>query len=696
MPKLLPGTLAALFVLLLSVQALAAEPAADVATIQGRVISDRDGSPLAGVEIILIDPATPNVETVAATTDTSGHYTVTQPLSNTWKIKFNPVPVNPFFSQLHIPEYYNDVYTLAEAMPITAAVGALTSNINASLATGGQITGRVTDAASGKPVSGVRVTSWEAGAATDTDSSGYYTLTTHMTQTQRLYFDPPDRSGYALEFYNNQTRLSEAKPVTVPEGRDLRGVDVTLTPGGLIKGTVTSSWLGLTIENPGVEIYNADGELVTNGSRYTEEPLGSYEPDPPGHFTAYNLPPGSYRVKFLADRHAPVFTNELVQVKAGETVSGIRAQLRMSVTVSAIATSPAIPDTILFGLAHSPMPIFTADGGKQWHLIALNHWVRDPALYQYPNPYPYHFMGLGVAPRGLPGEGTRIMVTIGDGTGDDNIHGGFYRSGDFGQNWGGSDVDPRIPDTCGWMAQNQIIPSPLNPTKFYLLFTCFTNSFSARLLTSDNAGVTWQDVTELEGRTLELDPSSLVYPSPVVEDRVYVYTSQRGWRMSSDGGLHWEDRTFPVESLALDARNADYLYGWSPRTGAPTTRVGKRSTDGGSTWQDWTQQPCPYSFENVPPTLIAHPAQSQVLFLRCDNELTEGLYRSDNGGDSWQKLEDEIGQLLVADLGRPERLLWAKDDGLWASTDNGESWQVLLQDYRIFATPLYLPSVANR
>jgi hypothetical protein len=74
--------------------------------------------------------------------------------------------------------------------------------------------------------------------------------------------------------------------------------------------------------------------------------------------------------------------------------------------------------------------------------------------------------------------------------------------------------------------------------------------------------------------------------------------------------------------------------------------------------------------------------------------LTEELYRSVNGGDSWEKLDDEKGQSLVVDYGTPGRILWARDDGLWATADNGDSWQNLLPEYRIFSTLLYLPGVA--
>src|SRR5690606_28089187 len=126
---------------------------------------------------------------------------------------------------------------------------------------------------------------------------------------------------------------------------------------------------------------------------------------------------------------------------------------------------------------------------------------------------------------------------------------------------------------------------------------------------------------------------------------------------------------------------------------------GKRSENGGEQWVNWAQQPCnlghPDTGHNVL-QLVAHPTQTQVLFLRCD----QGLYRSDNGGDSWTELASTPGHLLAPDYGTPGRILWGKDDGLWASTDNGATWQHLMPNYALSTaadaqTPLFLPSVST-
>ena len=68
---------------------------------------------------------------------------------------------------------------------------------------------------------------------------------------------------------------------------------------------------------------------------------------------------------------------------------------------------------------------------------------------------------------------------------------------------------------------------------------------------------------------------------------------------------------------------------------------------------------------------MAHPTATNVLLMRC----AQGLYRSVNGGDNWDKLSDEPGVSLAPDYGTAGRILWVKDDDLWASTDQGATWR---------------------
>src|SRR4051812_1344819 len=101
---------------LLATQKAPNEETPAVAVIHGRVTSGFYG-PLYDIAVILIDPDTPNQETVAAHTDADGFYTVTEAISNTWKIKFDPASSQ--FNAVMLPGYYKNALSLEEATPVT-------------------------------------------------------------------------------------------------------------------------------------------------------------------------------------------------------------------------------------------------------------------------------------------------------------------------------------------------------------------------------------------------------------------------------------------------------------------------------------------------------------------------------------------------------------------------------------------------
>lgn len=685
-------TLLALLLLPWSDTVRAAE-AAEVAIITGRVTYDDDGFPISGVNVRLIDPDAPNDPAPSTATDFNGIYTLTLAISDTWKVKFDPAA----FLYL-LPEYYDDSYTLAGATLITAPLGTTVANIDASLAIAGQISGRITAEATGAPVGEVRVgyyevvDEWEDGM-TLTDANGLYTLTTYINRPLILRFDPPDEVPLAAEYYNDQLTFADANTVIVPEGNDLRGVDVTLAPGGTVSGTARSSWRNQLLENPIVYVLNDDEQVVQVGGRYND---ATVPPNPPGGYSIHNIMPGSYKVRFLAAQHAPFDRAAPVEVVGGTGTPDINAQLLMSPTVQSIATSPGVPNAIYLVMSHDPTPLFTLDGGLSWTLVPSATWVLDPS-YFYPDHIPYHQLAVSLSPRGGANDGLRLMTAVGMSSGYDVLQRGIYRSGDYGHSWAEAVIDPPISESlCYQMNRPTFYISPVDPETNYLLTTClFFNH--AELLVSGDAGVSWRNVTTVDNRSLDMNEYAKLVPSPLIQDRIYLFpgVEPTKWLQSNDNGQNWEVKNFPVETLALDSVNANRLYGWTPVQGDAYQRTGKRSTNGGDTWEDWPHNPCPSSYWYMSPQLLPHPTIEQMIFMICNNDLNNGLYRSDDGGNGWAKLSDEAGELLAVDYGTPGRILWAREDGLYASRDNGATWQAIMPNYRLFTSPVYLPTISG-
>jgi hypothetical protein len=274
----------------------------------------------------------------------------------------------------------------------------------------------------------------------------------------------------------------------------------------------------------------------------------------------------------------------------------------------------------------------------------------------------------------------------------------IYRSGDHGQSWAQEEFS--TPD-CIELGQgfvlsytfDLLVVSPKDPTRVYLHGYCYIYDLDQHmhsvpmLITSKDAGITWEELG------LGGDNAEQIVPSPVIAQRVYLLVGYRSWLQSDDGGSTGVVKDFPVDDLMLDALDSERLYGWVVGGIVPDT--GRRSEDGGEYWIDWAEQPCilppPDQFEsNRILQLLAHPTQTRVLFVRCEET---GLFRSDDGGDSWKHLASTPGQQLAINYGTSS-LLWAGHDGLSASSDNGESWQLILPNDRV-PTGIFLPNIEH-
>ncbi|MCC6457887.1 MAG: hypothetical protein IT328_23225 [Caldilineaceae bacterium] len=672
----------------------------DDVILSGRVTSDVEGSPVPNVQIQLIDPYFPGVFDVAIT-DSSGRYTVTESFLNQFDIVTATFKVRFQSGGMHLSEYYDNTDTLEEASLVTLTTNAVVSGIDASLALGGQISGQVLSAESNQPLDRMVLALYTpAGEPVPehsfitADDNGSYDITGIVSGTYKLGVRPADSDSYYVgAYYPNTQWLTEAQPIQVATGVYIDNVDFALTLGGHITGTVTSSnhriW-----PKPLIEVYDDEGRLVPSRITLSQQDERDY--------TLSHLLPGNYRllIRDEYEVHWPEYYDNqtelgsatLVTVTAGAVTGNVNAELALIPRVAGIATSSALSDTLLLSLWYNPIPVYTTNGGQAWQQVSTAPWVTENSISP-PN--------IGLAPRTEPGLPTRMLVAAAD----DSVT-GLYRTGDNGQSWAQQTFPPE--QCSGSTSFFGPVASPTNPARLYLVHTCIIHMpfggslYNSRLLISRDAGISWQESGTFGGPSNSF--TSQVIPSPVIAERVYAHGSypQRDnatWLQSDDGGGSWSAREFPVFDLVLDAEDAARAYGISPFDYSFTApRYGKRSDNGGEQWVNWAQQPCDLGQPGTEDTLLqlmAHPARTQVLFLRCD----QGLFRSENGGDSWTELASTPGQLLAPDYGTPGRILWGKNDGLWASMDSGDSWQQIMPNYTFSSAtdaqvPLYLPSIS--
>ena len=184
---------------------------------------------------------------------------------------------------------------------------------------------------------------------------------------------------------------------------------------------------------------------------------------------------------------------------------------------------------------------------------------------------------------------------------------------------------------------------------------------------SVDVGRTWQLVgltnSGAIGR-LAVDPNNPQHIFAAAAGQLYNHGGERGVYESTDGGSTWtqvlagDNDTTGAVDLAIDPSNPNRVFAamWD-HLREPDLRtyggVGSgvyRSTDGGSTWQRLTNglPASSATIGRIGIALAASNPQRLYAIVNQTNGLFQGFYESDNGGDSWTKLPTQLDALRSA------------------------------------------------
>ena len=251
--------------------------------IAGQVVSDVDGSPIAGARVSarpLNHPVWPHG--MSTRTDENGNYVLQVP-PGYYIVRAEADSFNG--------EYYDNVYDPKLATPVHVEKDAHTEGINFSLAPYSSISGTVVAEADGSPIAGAVVWAFAEipgglPVKTRTDDQGNYVL---AGLRPGIYFVKAMAPGYYPEFWEEARRLGDADPIAVGYNEQISGINFTLAMAASISGTVVS-------EEDGSPIVRAVVIAKMQNSAFERKAFT----DESGNYTIDGLPPGTYFVMSVA------------------------------------------------------------------------------------------------------------------------------------------------------------------------------------------------------------------------------------------------------------------------------------------------------------------------------------------------------------------------------------------------------------
>lgn len=201
------------------------------------------------------------------------------------------------------------------------------------------------------------------------------------------------------------------------------------------------------------------------------------------------------------------------------------------------------------------------------------------------------------------------------------------------------------------------------------------------------------------GRIADID----IHPND--ENIWYVAVGSGGVWKTTNAGTSWnpvfdDQSSYSIGSVTIDSNNPNTIWvGTGENVGGRHVGYGDgvyKSTDGGNSWQNMGLT----NSEHIS-RVIVHPDNSDIIWVAAQGPLWDsggdrGLYKSTDGGESWDKVlgDDEwVGVTdIVMDPRNPDRLYaatWQRHrtaaaymgggpgSGIHKSTDGGDSWKEL-------------------
>lgn len=275
-------------------------------------------------------------------------------------------------------------------------------------------------------------------------------------------------------------------------------------------------------------------------------------------------------------------------------------------------------------------------------------------------------------------------------------NGGVWKTTDYGLTW-----NP-VFDSESTGSIGDVAVAPSNPDVIYVGSGEGLQrpdlSVGNGIYKSTDAGKTWTHLGLSDGQQvggLAVDPKDENKVFVAMLGHPYGPNAERGVFRSTDGGKHWDkvlyidDNTGAIQ-VTIDPSNSNIVYAdmWAARMApwedgyfAAKTSGLYKSVDGGTTWKK-LMKGLPTADDGLGRIGFGiAPSNGNRLYATVDAKKGGGIYRSNDGGESWTKLSDDdrlwgrgddFAEIKV-DPKNPD-IVYDANVVVWKSVDGGKTW----------------------